>query len=118
MSKRHFDMTQKTLIGARIKALRERRGLTQERLAELIDRSVDAVSQLERGVTAPSFETLQRLSAGLEVPVKEFFDGEDGSGTARRAALMATLLDVARSLSDDDLDIGVKQIEALARRSR
>jgi hypothetical protein len=32
---------------------------------------------MERGINAPSFETLEKLSLALEEPVKEFFNFED-----------------------------------------
>lgn len=48
--------------------------MTQEELAEAADISVDFVSLLERGVNAPSFESIERLSNALEVEEKELFD--------------------------------------------
>jgi len=74
------------------------------------------VSQLERGVSFPSFETLERLAEALSVPLKEFFDFDEAGGTAKRARLMTALADLTRNLSDDDLEIAVRQIDALAAR--
>lgn len=48
--------------------------MTQEQLAEAARISVDFVSLLERGVNAPSFESIERLSNALEVEEKELFD--------------------------------------------
>ena len=59
-------------FGKRLRYLRRIRDLTQEQLAEGIGRSVNFVSLLEQGRTAPSFETLQELA--LEIEVKELFD--------------------------------------------
>jgi transcriptional regulator with XRE-family HTH domain len=47
--------------------------MTQERFAELLNISVDFLSLVERGVSAPSFETLERLSKRLKIPVAELF---------------------------------------------
>ena len=111
-------MKLKDRVAARIKTLRRRRGLTQENLAELIERTVDAVSNLERGVSLPSFDTLERLSRALEVPARDFFDEDArGRGSAKHAALTATLADCARSLSDADLELAVEQVQALVARS-
>lgn len=63
----------KHAVGAKIKTLRKVRGMTQPDLANAIDRSIDALSNLERGLSLPNFETLERLSGALDVPVKEFF---------------------------------------------
>ena len=104
-------------LGSQLRAIRRRRGLTQEQLADLIGRSTDAVSNLERGVSLPSFETLDRLSQRLDVPIREFFDLPEGRETsARRQELLATLADLARSMSDGDLEVAVRQVEALVGR--
>jgi transcriptional regulator with XRE-family HTH domain len=111
-------------VGQRIKSLRKRRGLSQVGLAQKIGRSVDAVSGLERGKSLPSFETLDRLANALDVPIKEFFDfGSEakkgtGSDSTKRAALMATLIDLARSLSDRDLTTAIRLVETIAERSK
>ena len=54
-------------IGARIKAARERAGMTQEDLAAALDMSTTHISVLERGVKAPKLETLVKIANTLEV---------------------------------------------------
>lgn len=44
-------------LGKRIKAARERVGMTQEDLAAAVDYSVDHVSVVERGVKPPKLES-------------------------------------------------------------
>ena len=61
-------------FGNRIKSIRKERGLTQEAFAELVGISVDFLSLIERGINAPSFEVLEKLSAGLKMPVRDLFD--------------------------------------------
>ncbi len=63
----------KKKFGKRLRYLRRDRDVTQERLAELIGRSVNFVSMMEKGEAAPSFETLERLAEVLNVEVMEFF---------------------------------------------
>ena len=53
--------------------IRTRRRMTQEQFAERLDVSVDFLSLVERGINAPSFETLERMAKRLGVPVAEFF---------------------------------------------
>ena len=60
-------------FGRRLLFMRQQRGLTQEAFAELVGISVDFLSLIERGINAPSFETLEQLAARLEVPVAELF---------------------------------------------
>jgi len=47
--------------------------MTQERFAEALDISVDFLSLIERGISAPSFETLDKISKRLRVPVADLF---------------------------------------------
>ena len=108
-------MKLKDMVALRIKTLRKRRKMTQEQLAEKIERTVDAVSQLERGMSLPSFETLERLSAALDVPVREFFghEGARDDDSPRRARLLVALLDLTHQLSDDEVEVTLRVAEAL-----
>ena len=47
--------------------------MTQERFAEVLEISVDFLSLIERGISAPSFETLEKMSRRLRVPVADLF---------------------------------------------
>jgi transcriptional regulator with XRE-family HTH domain len=47
--------------------------MTQEKFAETLDISVDFLSLIERGINAPSFETLETIAKRLKVPVVELF---------------------------------------------
>ena len=47
--------------------------MTQERFAEVLNISVDFLSLMERGISAPSFETLERIAKRLKMPVAELF---------------------------------------------
>jgi transcriptional regulator with XRE-family HTH domain len=47
--------------------------MTQEQFAETLDMSVDFLSLVERGVNAPSFETLERMAKRLRLSVAELF---------------------------------------------
>ena len=60
-------------MGKKIQSIRKAKGLTQERLAELIDIETPSLSYLETGKYAPSVETLQKLSKVLNVKPWEFY---------------------------------------------
>ncbi len=113
-------MDLKDRVASRIKTIRKLRRLTQEQLAQRVDRTVFAISQLERGKSLPSFETLERLSVALEVPVKEFFD--DGSEAAtmspHRLSLTTALADRIRSMEDDQIEMTLRMIEAMSPKAR
>ena len=61
-------------VGARVRQLREERGLSLRGLAELCGISPNTVSLIERGASSPSVDTLQNLARGLEVPIVAFFE--------------------------------------------
>lgn len=63
------------LFGRHLREARKARGLTQSELAEGIDRSLDMIGRLERGEIAPSFETVERALALLEIQPAELFGG-------------------------------------------
>ena len=64
-------------LARRIRALRERRGLTQEDFAARCGISGSFASLLERGERSPSYETLVQVAAALDVSLAELFQGEE-----------------------------------------
>lgn len=108
-------MKLKNRVALRIRTIRKQRKLTQGQLAERIDRTVFAVSQLERGLSLPSFETLERLSQALDVPVRDFFDqaAREAEGSPRRSRLMTGSIDLLRHLSDDELEVAAQLIQVI-----
>ncbi len=71
-----MDKTQKYDVGQKLKALREKQGLTLRALSELCGLSINSISQIERGNNSPTVSTLQRLAAALNIPVNDFFLNE------------------------------------------
>jgi transcriptional regulator with XRE-family HTH domain len=61
-------------FGKKLRSIRKNRGMTQEQFAELLDISIDFLSLIERGLNAPSFESIEAFSITLGIPVRDFFD--------------------------------------------
>jgi len=59
----------RTHVGAAVKALRARRRLTQEQLAERSGLSYKFVGEIERGDANPTILTLDRVAKALAVPI-------------------------------------------------
>ncbi|MBV6717250.1 helix-turn-helix domain-containing protein [Paenibacillus chitinolyticus] len=74
-------MTKNTMIrrmlGREIKKVRNRRGLTQERLAELMQSSSSYVARLESGTINITVDTLHRIASILDVTIQELFSFEE-----------------------------------------
>jgi transcriptional regulator with XRE-family HTH domain len=64
-------------LGQRIANLRRTKKLTQEKLAEVLECSVEFISLVERGVNAPSVAGLADFAKALDVDVKELFSFEE-----------------------------------------
>ncbi len=60
-------------IGKRLRDLREKAGISQERMAELMGVSKGQLQKYEYGKNMMNTEKLQRAAEALFVPVQEFF---------------------------------------------
>lgn len=63
-------------LGARLKEMRQRKGLTQEELAARCELTKGYISQLENDLTSPSIATLNDLLNALGSSLGEFFREE------------------------------------------
>ena len=61
------------LICKNIKKFRLEKGLTQEKLSELIGISTDYLSEIERGKKTPSFKRMELLAKALGIEVYKLF---------------------------------------------
>ena len=66
-------MNNKKLLGKRIKELRKKVGLTQEKLAEMIDIETTSLSGIESGRHFPSLPTIEKIANNLGVELKSLF---------------------------------------------
>ncbi len=58
-------------MGARIRRLREARGMTQEKLSDSADIGRVTLVRIEKGEQSPRLETLMALARALDVPLEE-----------------------------------------------
>lgn len=61
-------------IGIRVKELRDARKLSQDSLAYSINMSRSYLAEVETGKRNVSIQNIVRITEGLDVSVKEFFD--------------------------------------------
>ena len=106
---------EKKALGQRIRAIRRSKGYTQDALAASVKIGKGALSKIERGLTYPALDTLNRIAQSLNVPIHDLFlylDDADEVSASRRARL-AELSSNAEELNDVLLDIMVDHIKAL-----
>ncbi len=72
-----IDPSNTNNLGRDLRALRKSRGLTLSQLAELSNRSVGFISQIERGISDPSINDLRSLAKILNVPLSLLFMSEN-----------------------------------------
>jgi len=85
------------MIGARIKGIRAKNRINQERLAERMGINPKYLSSIERGKENPTLNTLIKLSESLEVDLGEIFCLLQIEDPAKRKSLIISLLDDADS---------------------
>ena len=70
------------MIGDKIRALRKRRGLSQEQLGELVGFSQSKISKIEHG-DWDSLSDLRLIAKALEVPIEELVREEAESSDVK-----------------------------------
>ena len=101
-------------IGLKIKAIRQEAKITQEVLAERCNISVEAVSNIERGVNYPHFETLIQITKVLGCSLCDILDDSlDKNISRKRIFEEAALISSIKKLSDDQISTLIKVVDAL-----
>lgn len=64
-------------IGARIKSERKRLSMTQEKLSEVLEISIEHLSRIENGAYRPSLLLIERMSCVFGIDEEELMFGND-----------------------------------------
>jgi len=67
----------KVIFGKNLKKEREKRNLSQEKFAELIDIGIPALSSIENGKSHPKPQTLQKIIDKLVIPPDVLYKTEE-----------------------------------------
>ena len=88
-------------VGAKIKYLRQKRGLSQEALALSCDMNPAFLGHVERGMRSPTLNTLQRICDGLGITLTELLLTEPDATAASTgcAAAIQQVTDRMRQLT-------------------
>lgn len=89
-------------IGAKIRYLRLKRGMSQEALALSCDMNPAFLGHVERGMRCPTVNTLQRICNGLGITLTELIltqSGEEQTPDDPRSASVQHVLDVMSRLT-------------------
>lgn len=65
------------MIGAKIRKLRQEKGMTLSELAKQVNFTASYISQIERSIIEPSLSSLRKIALALEVPIYSFLSDEN-----------------------------------------
>ena len=92
-------------LGVRISQLRMKAGMTQAKLSEEADLSIDSISRIERGDRAPSLESLEKVAEALGVDPAELlnFKGKELKALAEGPPECLELWNLLRNKKRDQI---------------
>lgn len=96
-------------IGKRIHEFRITNGYTQAQFAEIIDISVNFLSEIENGKKGMSQDTIFKLCNHFDISADYILFGQKKEDSLPKN----TLLELANQLSDEDLEILIEYLTAL-----
>jgi transcriptional regulator with XRE-family HTH domain len=115
MVRRGVALELRELFGTSLRQCRRARRLTQAQLAEATDLSLEMIGRLERGLTAPSFDTIAALVTALQVAPVELFGGEPSAITGEPREVLDRITKLLASTSDAELKRAERVLNALLR---
>jgi transcriptional regulator with XRE-family HTH domain len=114
VSRRRSAVTLKATFGANVRHYRQAKDLKQHELAEAIDKTTGMVGKIERGQTGPSFNTVEKIAAALDVPEVVLFATTPMSvPTGERGKLLQRIHVQLAKLNNAELARAVKMLKAL-----
>lgn len=103
-------------FGEKIRDCRKRKGMSQETLSELVDKTPDTISNIERGYTSTRIKTAIRLAKALDVPLVELFDFQATSQEDRqRRNQIQKVVEILRSCDNKTLNGAVEILKTHVR---
>lgn len=98
------------LLPDRIRSYRQKRGLTQAQLSELVDVTEHYIAEIENALKFPSMELIKNISTALNVPIYCLMQTEENVDLSRCAELrnmleqkdekeLSTILDVLLTIN-------------------
>ncbi len=101
-------------FGANVRHYRKARGMSQEQCADAAGLSPGMMGKVERGETAPSLDSVEKIAAALDLPAAVLFGADITTvPTGERARLLAQINIALSKLNNNDLALAAKMLTAL-----
>ena len=101
----------KVFLGSRIRKLRNMKGWTQQELGNQADVNYKFLGEIERGQQNPSFNTLVKIAAALEVELPEIFRFEQE--VLDRNEIETRIKEILQTIPDDAIRQVLLMLKAL-----
>ncbi|MBI4690752.1 MAG: helix-turn-helix transcriptional regulator [Nitrospirae bacterium] len=90
-------------ICTKIRELRKSLKLTQSQFAELVNLSEDSIGKIERGVTIPTIDTLDKIANGLKIPIEELISSPKEKSSEKISKAITDLTAYLKTHSSEDV---------------
>jgi transcriptional regulator with XRE-family HTH domain len=110
LSKNYHEIASR--VAEAIKLCREKRGLSQDEVGELLDIGAEAVSRLERGVSVPTLTRLAQLADIFKCPIEDLL----GSSSTRAVDQAEYIAKLIAELPTEDRVMVVEVVERICDR--
>ncbi len=108
----------RSTIGKKVHEARLKRGWTQEELAEKIDMNAFFLGQIERGIKAASFDTLERLSQIFEMEVVDFLKKGDAKACSEPQAMERKVISLLKGYTIHEQQAVYQAMKYILRQNR
>ena len=91
--------------------------MTQEKLAEKVEVSIETIGKIERGVAAPSFDTVEKIASALDLaPSALFGSGAQTLPKGERGKMLARIQGVLAGMNEEQMARAAKMLDAFVGR--
>ena len=109
------DIKIKHIIGERIRDKRKEKGLSQEELAERADIHPTYIGQLERGEKSATIDSLEKVTAALEITFDELFSHLQPSTEFKDNTTLCRIINKLNTMNTENQKVVLDIINALFR---
>lgn len=102
--KNRYEYTDGKGLGNRVKSYREQIGITKEKFAEMINRTENYLSELEKGNRSCSVHTLHQIAIALRLPVDKLLYG-DNMEKKRESTNKEILHEIINRCNEEELNV-------------
>lgn len=108
---------QARLLGSHLRSLRQARGLTQEKLAELAGFHPTHIAKIEAGERMPSLDALLKFAVVMELPVTALVETLDSGQSEGDDAVVREIIASLKGCEVGDLEL-IRDLVQVVRRHR